>query len=116
MTAIHGQSELTVEVGSLKLSHRTWVAEITDECILGLDFLEKRECLVSLKDNVLVIGLEEVALRKLRKRDTLVCCRVTAKDTVMVLPQSEALVPGEVSGRGGVDARWAMVRNLLQSN
>ena len=41
-----------------------WVADIQDECILGLDFLELHRCMVDLRDNVLYIGGEAIPLQK----------------------------------------------------
>ena len=40
-----------------------WVADIQDECILGLDFLELHGCMVDLGDNVLHISGEAIPLQ-----------------------------------------------------
>ena len=44
------------------MPHEMWIADITDECILGLDFLEKHDCHVHLKEGVLIIGGQEIPL------------------------------------------------------
>ena len=61
---IHGQGEFSISMGGLTIPHKMWVAEITDECILCLDFLGKHGCQVHPKQNVLTIGSEEVPLSK----------------------------------------------------
>jgi len=52
MAPIRGRGELKMGVGELVVPLGMWVAEITDECILGLDFLEKHGCQVDLRENV----------------------------------------------------------------
>ena len=75
---VRGHGELRMGVGGLIMPHEMWVAEIIDECILHLDFLEKHGCQVDLRENVLVLD-GEVALNKPVRGVTLVCCRVVAK-------------------------------------
>ncbi|GBO14253.1 hypothetical protein AVEN_96128-1 [Araneus ventricosus] len=38
---IHGKLNTTIECGSRKFQHGIYVADVTDPCILGLDFLQK---------------------------------------------------------------------------
>ncbi len=59
-----GKAEVQLKIGSSTLTREMWVAAIQDECILGLDFLEPLGCLVDLKEGILQIGAEEVALQK----------------------------------------------------
>ncbi|GBN03670.1 hypothetical protein AVEN_70984-1 [Araneus ventricosus] len=40
-TEIHGKLDAAIGSGSRKFQHRIYVADITDPCILGLDFLQK---------------------------------------------------------------------------
>ena len=50
---IHGKSQLQLGIGSLLVPQELWVADIHDDCILGLDFLQSRDCFVNLKDGAL---------------------------------------------------------------
>ena len=59
----------------MEMLHELWVADIHDECIPGLDFLQLHECLVNLKDGSLTLGEEEIALRK-ASQPCSSCCRV----------------------------------------
>ena len=108
MAPIHGRGELTICIGGLTLPHQMWVAEITDECILGLDFLGKHGCQVNLRENVVAIGNEELPLSKPVRSVSLTCCRIIAKETVMVAPHSEALVPGQSTEHSSNQARWVI--------
>ena len=57
---IHGKGQLQLRIGSRVIPQELWVADIYDECILGLDFLQVNGCQVNLRDQALVIGDEEV--------------------------------------------------------
>ena len=61
---IQGRGDLHVRIGSQEAVHPMWIADIQDECILGLDFLELHGCMVDLGDSVLHISGEEVPLQK----------------------------------------------------
>ncbi len=55
-----------LQIGRQTYEHDTWVADIADECLLGLYFLVPQACQVDLKDGVLYIGDEEIPLAKPR--------------------------------------------------
>ena len=51
-----GQSPVSLQVGGLRVSHTVLVARrVTQECLLGADFLSRHGCVVDLRDNVLRI-------------------------------------------------------------
>ena len=52
---IQGKGNFRIKTGLQEAVHPMWVADIQDECILGLDFLELHGCMVDLGDNVLHI-------------------------------------------------------------
>ena len=105
---IQGHGELEVGVGSLLMPHGMWIADITDECILGLDFLEKHDCQVCLKEGVLVIGGQEIPLAMSVRGNTMSCSRVIAKESCIVAAQSEAIIPGQLVDNSR-HVRWAIV-------
>ena len=47
---IHGKGQLQLRIGSRVIPQELWVADIYDECILGLDFLQVNGCQVNLRD------------------------------------------------------------------
>ena len=90
---IQGYGQLQVGIGNLLVPHEMWVADITDECILGLDFLEKHECRLYIKEGVLVMGQQQIPLTKVVTTE-LRCCRVIAQETCTVAPWTETIIPG----------------------
>ncbi|GBM05739.1 hypothetical protein AVEN_55833-1 [Araneus ventricosus] len=59
---IQGKLDASTECGSRKFRHRVYVADITDSCILVLDFLKKFKFTVDLEKNKMRIGLEKNSL------------------------------------------------------
>ncbi|GBM70035.1 Retrovirus-related Pol polyprotein from transposon 412 [Araneus ventricosus] len=59
---IQGRLDASIECGSRKFQHRVYVADITDSCILGLDFLQKFKFTVDLEKNEIRTGLEKISL------------------------------------------------------
>ena len=97
---IHGRCELMVKVGSTEVLQQFWIADIHDQCILGLDFLAPQGCLVNLKDNSLWIGDEEVPMQRLNPQPILrPCCRVILERSVDLPPHSESLATVKILGR-----------------
>ena len=52
---IRGQGDFDLQIGGLTTRQSMWVADIADQCILGLDFLDNC-CQVDLGANALYIG------------------------------------------------------------
>ena len=96
---IRGKGKLHLRIGSTEILHPTWIADIQDECILGLDFLEPHECLVNLKNGTLQIGEEEIPLQKPASVGSLTSCRAVLETTVILPPQSECVVSAKVDGQ-----------------
>ncbi|GBN53348.1 hypothetical protein AVEN_221597-1 [Araneus ventricosus] len=61
-TEIRGKLDASIESGSRKFHHRIYVADITDPCILGLDFLQKFNFIEDLEKNEIRTGGEEIPL------------------------------------------------------
>ncbi|GBM21268.1 hypothetical protein AVEN_149858-1, partial [Araneus ventricosus] len=59
---IQGKLDSSIEWGSRKFQHRVYVADITDSCILGLDFLQKFKFTVDLEKNEIRTGSEKISL------------------------------------------------------
>ena len=106
---IHGTMMLDITIGSKTFHQKVWVADVVDECLLGLDFLVSHECQVDLKDGILYIGGEEVPLAKPGAAlSEPRCFRAVTSRTVSVAPYSEAILCTQVVGLGG-DERWGIV-------
>ncbi|GBN65239.1 Retrovirus-related Pol polyprotein from transposon 297 [Araneus ventricosus] len=97
---IHGKLDAAIECGSRKFQHRIYVADITDPCILGLDFLQKFNFTVDLEKNEIRIGGEEIPLFSASAEHSKLCF-VLAKEKTIIPARSECLIQGvpEVSGQ-----------------
>ena len=110
---IQGRGKLPISMGTYDVVHDFWIAEITDECILGLDFMVEHDCRVDLKDGILHIKEEEIPLLRPGELWPPTCCRVVSGSCVTVPPNSELLVPGTVVDVSG-DFRWGLVEPTQQ--
>ncbi|GBL81630.1 hypothetical protein AVEN_93424-1 [Araneus ventricosus] len=97
---IHGKLDAAIECGSRKLQHKIYVADITDPCILGLDFLQKFNFMVDLERNEIRTGGEEIPLFSASAEDSKLCS-VLAKEKTIIPARSECLIQGvpEASGK-----------------
>ena len=101
-----------MKIGSTEVMQQMWVANIHDQCILGLDFLAPRGCLANLKDNSLWIGGEEVPLQRLYLELTSPpCCRVILDETVDLPPYSESLAPVKIQGQLLTNGKWGILES-----
>ena len=85
------------------------MAEIADEYIIGMDFLQSHGCLVNLKEGVLQIREEEVPLHTPQVSEPS-CYRCCVEFSVTLPPKSETLVLAWVKGEWKQDSRWAVLQ------
>ncbi|GBN34522.1 hypothetical protein AVEN_197342-1, partial [Araneus ventricosus] len=97
---IHGKLDAAIECGSRKFQHKIYVADITDPCILGLDFLQKFNFMVDLEKNEIRTGGEEIPLFSASAEDSKLCS-VLAKEKTIITARSECLIQRvpEASGK-----------------
>ncbi|GBN37648.1 Retrovirus-related Pol polyprotein from transposon 297, partial [Araneus ventricosus] len=92
-TEIRGKLDASLECGSRKFHHRIYVADITDPCILGLDFLQKFNFTVDLEKNEIRTGGEEIPLFSASVQHSK-SCSVLAKKRTIIPARSECLIQG----------------------
>ncbi|GBN50344.1 hypothetical protein AVEN_45575-1 [Araneus ventricosus] len=97
---IHGKLDAAIECGSRKFQHRIYVADITDLCILRLDFLQKFNFTVDMEKNEIRTGGEEIPLFSSSVQHSKLCF-VLAKERTIIPARSECLIQGvpEISGQ-----------------
>ena len=111
-TRLLGRVGLSIQLGSQKLQQQMWVADILDDCLLGLDFLVPHHCQLDLAEDVLYLGAEEISLTKPRSTELgLQCYRAVVTSTVQVPPLSEVIVPVRVDGLSGGE-RWGVLEDI----
>ena len=97
-TPVQSRGKLAPQLGNFKAVHDVWIADIENECILGLDFLILNDCIVDVQESCLRIGPEEIRFKQIAATEKPVCRRVTVLETWLVSPKSEAIVPGVLDG------------------
>ncbi|GBN14406.1 hypothetical protein AVEN_192141-1 [Araneus ventricosus] len=97
---LRGKLDASIECGSRKFYHRIYVADITDPCILGLDFIQKFNFTVDLEKNKLRKGGEEILLFSASIQHSK-SCSVLSKERTIIPARSECLIQGvpEVPGQ-----------------
>jgi len=114
---IHGRGQLQLGIGSLTVPRELWVADIHDECLLGLDFLQTHNCQVNIKDGSLIIGEEEIPLKKSPATVEPTCYKVVLKEDVCIPPLAEAVIPVRLEGAGddgtGMDYHWGLLEQEM---
>ena len=107
--ALWGRIVLKLGIANQEIFQNFWVADIDEDCILGLDFLEQQGCYLDVTNRVMGIG--DVRLPFLvRSRDDnkaeLLCYRVVALEDVSVQPRTEVVIPARVINYSGGKRLW----------
>jgi hypothetical protein len=108
-TPVQRRGKLAFQVGNLKVVHDVWIADIENECILGLDFLISNDCVVDVQESCLRIGPEEIRFKRMTATKKPVCRRVMVAETLLVPPKSEAIIPGMLDGDGSSEEGWGEI-------
>ena len=101
---VRGKGPLRIRVGGVAITQDTLVADIKDECIVGLDFMLANNYVVEVANGTLRIGEEEVPLYRPVAHVLTSCRRVVAMKNVRIPAQSGATIlcdiPSESNGQG----------------
>ncbi|GFU48754.1 retrovirus-related Pol polyprotein from transposon opus [Nephila pilipes] len=90
---IYGKLDASIECGSRRFQHKVCVADITDPCILGLDFLREFNFMVDLERNEIRTRGEEIPLFSANIEFPKLCS-VFAKEKTVIPARSECLIRG----------------------
>ena len=71
-----GSISAEFEMGSTKYCHEFLLADIKDDGILGLDFLEKNNCQLNLGQREITIGNEKLTCKIRSPTEQNSCCRI----------------------------------------
>ena len=91
---MHGKTTVKMRLGNYESDHVIWVADIVDQCIVGLDFLLQHNCQVDVGNALLKVGPEEVPMRRGNVSE-IRCCRVVLQQEEIVPANSETLLSGK---------------------
>ncbi|GFT02905.1 retrovirus-related Pol polyprotein from transposon 297 [Nephila pilipes] len=89
----HGKLDASIECGSRRIQHKVYVADITNPCILGLDFLRELKFTVDLERYEIRTGGEEIPLFSANIEFPKLCF-VFAKEKTVIPVRSKCLIRG----------------------
>lgn len=84
---VRGELGVSIKIGETPFKHEVIVAEIVDDCIIGLDFLQNHQCSIDMKNGVLRCNTEEVPMKG-GSSGKVYCVKRT-----VLKPRSQTLVP-----------------------
>lgn len=95
-TPFHGQTNVTLSIGSKCYDHNVLIASISNDGILGLDFLVKHGCNVNLVEETLNIGYdgERVPCHRFVSHALSTCFKIAVTENIEIPSRSEMIVPG----------------------
>ena len=96
---VDGRARVWIDIGGTEIQHDKWVADISDDAILGLDFLRENRCPLVWEEDCFTVGQHRVPLQE-NPREPVVC-RVRLAENVVVPPDRV----GNSSGMPG-HLRW----------
>ena len=111
-TPLQSKAELKLQLGNLTAHHTFFLADIADECILGMDYLKPAGAVLDLGKSLMTIDGEKISLKGAKDAEP-VCRRVVAAVTTTLPPNSEAVIPVKLAEQEKV---WKPGWGLLHSS
>ena len=94
---IKGKCELEIFLGGVSVVHPVLVVpDVTQDCLLGIDFLGKHNCTIDLNGRSIKIGKEVVRLKG--KNESSKVFRISLAETVVVPGRHEMILPAKFNG------------------
>ncbi|UYV84613.1 hypothetical protein LAZ67_X002833 [Cordylochernes scorpioides] len=93
---VHHCVLLSIQIGSKIFQHKGYVADIMDECIIGLDVLRQFELSIDIGRNLLRTSDEDIPLLTSQQLHNFQACRVLALEDTQVPSRSECVIKGQL--------------------
>ncbi|UYV77866.1 K02A2.6-like [Cordylochernes scorpioides] len=93
---VHHCVLLSIQIGSKIFQHKGYVADIMDECIIGLDVLRQFGLSIDIGRNLLRTSDEDIPLLTSQQLHNFQACRVLALEDTQVPPRSECVIKGQL--------------------
>ncbi|UYV69258.1 K02A2.6-like [Cordylochernes scorpioides] len=93
---VHHYVLLSIQIGSKIFQHKGYVADIMDECIIGLDVLRQFGLSIDIGRNLLRTSDEDIPLLTSQQLRNFQACRVLALEDTQVPPRSECVIKGQL--------------------
>ena len=104
--SIKGHTLASISIAGCTVRHRVLVSSnVSQECLLGADFLASHDCIVDFPNRQLKMGQENAAIMQTTK-DSNEVCRVTVADTTAIKAGREELLWADVYNKHGQQVQW----------
>ncbi|GFX84859.1 retrovirus-related Pol polyprotein from transposon 412 [Trichonephila clavipes] len=93
---VHGKANITLRFGNIDYHHTAYIADITDPCILGLDFLKKNNFKLDFENSNMHSKFEDITLLGLQNQFES-NQKIISKTKLSLSPRTECIIPGLVA-------------------
>ncbi|GFW33660.1 retrovirus-related Pol polyprotein from transposon 412 [Trichonephila clavipes] len=93
---VHGKANITLRFGNIDYHHTAYIANITDPCILGLDFLKNNNFKLDFENSNMHSKFEDITLFGLQTQFEY-NQKIIAKTKLSLSPRTECIIPGLVA-------------------
>ncbi|GFX11711.1 retrovirus-related Pol polyprotein from transposon 412 [Trichonephila clavipes] len=93
---VHGKANVTLRFGNIDYHHTAYIADITDPCILGLDFLKNNNFKLDFQNSNMHSKFEDITLFGLQTQFES-NQKSIAKTKLSLSPRTECIIPGLVA-------------------
>ena len=90
---VRGLTEIPFHFGSSVIMHKTVIADIESEGLIGLDFIKSHNCEINYAKKSFSINGRPISFTE--KSGHYMSCRITAAQTITIPPQSEHIIQGK---------------------
>lgn len=91
-----GRGRFSICLGEEEVFHDVWVAEIELDGIIGMDFIKKHNCRLTLGQGCYELALNGQVTECVGGEELQRCARVAAQVTTVIPPRSESLIPARI--------------------
>ncbi|GFW28489.1 retrovirus-related Pol polyprotein from transposon 412 [Trichonephila clavipes] len=95
---VYGKANVTLRFGNIDYHHTAYIADITDPCILGLDFLKNNNFKLDFENSNMHSKFEDITLFGLQTQFES-NQKIIAKTKLSLSPRTECIIPGLVAGK-----------------
>ncbi|GFS49794.1 retrovirus-related Pol polyprotein from transposon 412 [Trichonephila clavipes] len=93
---VHGKANVTLRFGNIDYHHTAYIADITDPCILGLDFLKNNNFKLDFENSNMHSKFEDITLFRLQTQFES-NQKIIAKTKLSLSPRTKCIIPGLVA-------------------
>ncbi|GFU29205.1 retrovirus-related Pol polyprotein from transposon 412 [Trichonephila clavipes] len=94
---VHGKANITLRFGNINYHHTAYIADITDPCILGLDFLKNNNFKLDFESSNMHSKFEDITLFGLQTQFES-NQKIIAKIKLSLSPRTEYIIPSLLAG------------------